>query len=46
MGHLMMWRNATHLTATFARSLWPTFDALVSGKLSPAPAGSAAAVAN
>ncbi len=45
MGHLMMWRNATHLTATFAKSLWPMLDALVTSTLASAAAGSGAAVA-
>src|SRR5262249_55559511 len=36
MGNLMMWRNSTHLTATFARSLWPTLDAIVGARLSTA----------
>jgi hypothetical protein len=38
MGHLMMWRNTTHLTATFARSLWPTLDAIIGARLSTATA--------
>jgi hypothetical protein len=42
MGHFMMWRNATHLTATFAKSLWPTFESVVNTALAGTTAGASA----
>jgi hypothetical protein len=45
MGRLMMWRNSTHLTATFARALWPTLDALMVSRLATALSGSDTEVA-
>jgi hypothetical protein len=36
IGHFEMWRNASHLTATYARQLAPSVGAMISGVLSTA----------
>ena len=38
---LLLWRDQTHLTATFARTLWPTLGARIRKVLGPSSAGPA-----